>query len=322
MNDILLSSGVIIYLLSEALLYLLLLVAALTTVSVLHRWNFDEFTPAQFRLEKRTYLVMSIIVFTLVLKILLLPYFVYTIEGLSPLVPGAMCAAGVIKANSYGNLLLVLKIVILFMGGLWLMLNRFDIEAKNYPYMKFKSWMFVLLFILLNVELSLDFLYFTHIETTQPVSCCSVIYGQLNAANTLPLGLDIQKLLILFYLLFLLLILSMTFGRALLRIVSALGFSVVSYYSVVYFFGTYIYELPTHRCPFCMLQKEYYFIGYVVWGMLLGGVFTAIQSGIAELFFKKRVDGLKKISLLFLSLFITLCSLYVTMYYFKNGVFL
>ena len=138
-----------------------------------------------------------------------------------------------------------------------LMLNRFDIEAKNYPYMKFKSWMFVLLFILLNVELSLDFLYFTHIETTQPVSCCSVIYGQLNAANTLPLGLDIQKLLILFYLLFLLLILSMTFGRALLRIVSALGFSVVSYYSVVYFFGIYIYELPTHRCPFCIRITSY-----------------------------------------------------------------
>lgn len=298
------------------------MVAAVAAIGALERWNFDVFTPEQFSLENRTYLVMSIIVFTLGLKMVLLPYFIYTIEGLSILVPGAMCAAGVVKANNYGNPLLILKITILFIGGLWLMLNRFDVEAKNYPYMKHKLWLFILLFVLLSAELFLDFLYFTHIQTTQPVSCCSAIYGQLNSANILPFGLDNKKLLILFYLLFVLSILNIVQKHPILRIVSVLAFAVVGYYSVVYVFGTYIYELPTHRCPFCMLQKEYFFVGYAVWGMLFAGVFTAIQSAVAELFFKKYVSGLKQISLLLLSFFTALCSMYIVVYYLKNGVFL
>lgn len=294
----------------------------MTTYSVLRKWDFNAFTPMQFGLENRMYLVMSIIVFTLGLKLLLLPYFVYTVEGLSVLVPGAMCAAGVVKANGYGNPLLALKIVIVFLGGLWMMLNRFDIEAKHYPYMKHKSWLFVLLFALLSIELLLDMLYFTHIKTTQPVSCCSVIYGALNSANALPFGLDNSKLLILFYLLFLLVTLSMAKERAILRIFAALAFTVAAYYSVVYVFGTYIYELPTHRCPFCMMQKEYGFVGYAVWATLFGGVFAAIQSGIAEVFFDRDVRGLKKVSLLLLGTFTVLCSGYVAVYYLKNGVLL
>jgi hypothetical protein len=57
---------------------------------------------------------MSIVFFVILLKMLLLPYFVYTIDTLSNIVPGAMCGAGVIKANAYGNPLLALKIIILF----------------------------------------------------------------------------------------------------------------------------------------------------------------------------------------------------------------
>jgi len=56
-------------------------------------------------------------------------------------------------------------------------------------------------------------------------------------------------------------------------------FTVISYYGVVYFFGTYIYELPTHKCPFCMMQKEYHYVGYLLWGTLFfGSAFGLIYS--------------------------------------------
>ncbi|SFV90939.1 Possible membrane protein [hydrothermal vent metagenome] len=323
MNEILLNNEVIVYLFSETLLYLLLFIAFVLTIGVLRRWNFDAFTTEQFALENRSYLVITIIFFAMLLKILLLPYFVYTIDTLSDLIPGAMCGAGVIKANSYGNPLLSIKIVVLFLSGLWLSLNALDLQAKNYPYTIVKSWFFVVIFLFLSAEYLLDILYFTHIETTKPVSCCSVIFGQIGgSADSLPFGLDIPKLLILFYLLFALSLLTIVAELSVVSIFASLFFLVISYYAVVYFFGTYIYQLPTHKCPFCMLQDHYFYVGYLVWGSLLLGVFYALDSAAMKLFFGHTSQRLKRVSLLFLTFFVLLCSAYVVIYYLKNGVLL
>jgi len=321
-NEILLSNEVIVYLLSETVLYLLLFVAFISTIGLLKKWNFDVFSTEQFALENRSYLVMTIIFFAMLLKVVLLPYFVYTIDNLSNLIPGAMCGAGVIKANEYGNPLLSLKIIILFLSGLWLSMNSMDLKAKSYPYLKLKSWFFILIFLLLSGEFILDILYFTHIETTNPVSCCSVIFGQTGGANGLPFGLDVPKLLILFYLLFALIVLTTLSDLAVMSIISSVLFGVIAYYSVVYFFGTYIYELPTHLCPFCMLQDHYFYVGYLLWGLLLLGVFLTIDAAIMQSFFKQPAKKLKRISLLLLGVFVLLCSAYVGVYYFKNGVLL
>jgi len=233
-----------------------------------------------------------------------------------------MCGAGVIKANAYGNPLLALKIIILFLSGLWLSMNSMDMKAKNYPYMRWKSWFFVVIFLFLTAEYALDLLYFTHIETTKPVSCCSVIFGQTGGSNGLPFGLDIDKLLILFYLLYGLVVLSVWSDMYLVSMISVLFFISIAYYAVVYFFGTYIYELPTHQCPFCMLQYHYYYVGYFVWATLLLGTFFVLDNAVIGWFFKEDTTKLKRVSLLFLTLFVAVCSSYVGMYYLKNGVFL
>jgi len=322
MNEILLSNEVIVYLLSETLLYLLLFVAFLVTLGLLKKWNFDAYTAEQFKLENRSYLVMSILFFVILLKVLLLPYFVYTIDTLSNLVPGAMCGAGVIKANEYGNPLLILKIITLFLSGVWLSINSADLKEKSYPYLKLKSWFFVAIFLFLSAEFILDILYFTHIETSSPVTCCSIIFGQAGGNNGLPFGLDTTKLLILFYLLYFLVVLTTFSGQVWLSVLSSLFFGVIAYYSVVYFFGTYIYELPTHQCPFCMLQGYYYYVGYLIWGVLLLGIFLMVDYAVMYYFFKQSSKTLKRIALLLLSLFVFICSSYVMIFYFKNGVLL
>lgn len=322
MNEVLLSYAVIIFLLSETILYILLFGAFLATPRLLIEWDFERFTAEQFRLENRSYLIMTIIFVILLLKILLLPYFVYTIDKLSDIIPGAMCAAGVIKANSYGNPLLALKIVILFLSGFWITVNRLDLQAKEYPYTLHKFWFFLLIFLLMSFEIVGDILYFSHIETSKPVTCCSVIFGQNGGANPLPFGLDTSKLLILFALLYLLIILTTLLEMPLLVTLASLLFLPIAYYAVVYFFGTYIYELPTHKCPFCMLQSDYYFVGYAVWGLLFGGVFVSVDYALSSKFFGKGSERLKWISLLLLTLFVLLCSSFVLLYYLKTGVFL
>ncbi len=322
MNEILLSNQVIVYLLSESILFGLLAIAFVITLSILIKWDFASYSEHQFALERRGYLVMTILLFVFAVKFLLLVYFVFAIDSLSLLVPGAMCAAGVISANDYGMLLLFLKLVILFFLLLWMAFNNYDLSAKNYPLFRVKSWLFMAIFLVISIELGVDFAYFMHIDTLEPVNCCSTLYGQLEGANPLPFGLNTMTLLVLFYLLYVVVVGAMLSGQKILSVVANLLFVFIAYYSVVYFFGTYIYELPTHNCPFCMLQKEYYYVGYLLWGMLFGGVYLGIISSVMEMGLKVERKKENKMALILLSVFVLLCTAYVAVYYIRNGVFL
>jgi hypothetical protein len=321
-NEILLNNQVIVYLLSESILFVLLAGAFALTVEMLLYWDFGSFTQRQYRLERRAYLVMTIVLFAFFVKFLLLAYFVFALDSLAVLVPGAMCAAGVISANGYGMPLLFLKLVILFAMLLWMRLNAYDLEAKEYPLFRAKSWLFAVIFLLVALETGLDFAYFVHIDPHRPVSCCSSLYGQLEGANPLPFGLQIASLLLLFYLLYAVLAGALALGQRFVTLVAAPLFVVIAYYAVVYFFGTYVYALPTHKCPFCMLQKEYGYVGYLIWGSLFGGVFLALIASIMEIGLKKPHTKERKSALILLSAFVLLCTAYVAFYYLKNGVLL
>jgi hypothetical protein len=49
--------------------------------------------------------------------------------------------------------------------------------------------------------------------------------------------------------------------------------------SLVSFICLYFYELPSHHCPFCILQKEYVYIGYALYATLLGGAISGLGIG-------------------------------------------
>ena len=322
MNEVLLSNQVIVYLLSESTLFFLLFVAFIVSIKVLLKWDFESFTPLQFTLEKQAYLVTTIILFVFTMKFLLILYFIFSIDALSLLVPGAMCGAGVIEANDYGSYLLILKLTILFFLTLWLYINRYDMRTKNHQWFKEKSWLFSFIFLLIVVELGLDYSYFSNIDTHMPVSCCSALFGQLEGANPLPFGLSITLLLVLFYLLYALVILTLKTNQTLLYILANILFVYIAYYAVVYFFGTYIYQLPTHKCPFCMLQAEYMYVGYVLWASLFVGTYVGLSDAISTLWLKQSHTRSQKSVTRLLSFFVLLCTAYVAIYYFKNGVFL
>jgi len=322
MNDIFLNNQVIVYLLSEAILLLLLAVALAVTVGILRHWDFGSFSERQFRLERRAYLVMTILGFVFVVKFFLVLYFVFAIDRLALLVPGAMCAAGVVSANDYGMVLLFVKLLILFFLIVWMALNRYDLEAGHYPVLRAKFWLFAGIFLLVAAESWLDVAYFSHIDLRAPVSCCSALFGQLEGANPLPFGLDIPKLLLLYYLLYGVTVASMLLHQKMIVLLSTVLFMLVSYYAVVYFFGTYVYELPTHKCPFCMMQREYYYVGYLIWGSLFIGGFQALVWAIMGLWLGEERAEQRRRALGLLSLFVLLCSAYVVIYYLRNGVLL
>ena len=53
------------------------------------------------------------------------------------------------------------------------------------------------------------------------------------------------------------------------------------------------YELPTHQSPFCILQKEYGYVGYPLYLSLLVGAASGLGAGVLRLF--RNVSSLEKI---------------------------
>jgi hypothetical protein len=46
--------------------------------------------------------------------------------------------------------------------------------------------------------------------------------------------------------------------------------------ALISFISLYFYELPTHHCPFCILQREYHYVGYLIYvTLLVGGIAAA-----------------------------------------------
>lgn len=319
---ILLSHEVVVFLCLEALLLGLLTLAAVNAAAILRGWDFRSVSARQYRLEKRSYLVVLIILFALAAKIVLLPFFAHLIDRLAALVPGAMCGAGVIGANGYGRPLLLLKVVILAGAGLWLLANRADLAAEDYPHLRAKLRLFLAIYLLTLVETALDALYLANISILTPVQCCSVIYGLSGDDRPLPLGLDTGLLLALFYLLYGLTVVAAWARYRLSGLLASAAFLYVGYLAVVDFFGTYIYQLPTHKCPFCMLQKEYGYVGYLVWGSLFLGTFFGAAGFPLKVLLGREVGSTGRWSIVFTTLFVLVCSLYVGLYYLRNGVFL
>jgi hypothetical protein len=296
-SEILLSNEIIIYLFTQIVLFVLLFIAFYFSVFIIKNWDYNKTTSYQYKLEKKSYLIILIIFFTLIVKIFLMPYFSYSIDNLSHIIPGAMCAAGVIKANNYGEILLGLKLLILFFIGIWLIINSLDLKEKTYPYTKQKFAFYIFIFILIILETTLDILYLSNISTKEPVMCCSVIFGSNAVGNKIPFNLSIFMLVGLFYLTFLLTIFSNIQKQKFINFIINTFFLYISYYAMTYFFSTYIYQLPTHQCPFCMLQKEYFFIGYFIWTSLFLGTFFGIASFVVPIFIKKDLDYFELINL-------------------------
>jgi hypothetical protein len=251
-----------------------------------------------------------------------MPYFIYLIDDLSDLIAGAMCGVGVIGANEYGATLLGFKIATIFIAGLWIVINRLDINSKNYPFMRLKMYLFFALLLFIVLEIFLYFMYFTNISFDTVVECCSVVFSVAQTGSNLPFGISVDELIVIFIICGVLLIYTLVIDYYILSLVIAPLFLYVSLYAITYYFSTYVYEIPTHQCPFCLFQYHYNYIGYIIFATLFSGLFLNIYNNLKILLFNKSLKNIKNLSLILLISFIIIVCYFPISYYIKNGTML
>ena len=281
-------------------------------------WDINSTSSQQYKLEKQSYLTSVIIKYIFIIKLPIFLFFIFTLDKLSDVVTGAMCAAGIVDATEYGSYLLILKIINLYLFGFWLILHYKDIKKEKLPYTKQKFGLFLIIFVLFIFEILIEILMFNNFDISQLASCCGTLYSNNdNSYISVLFQLDNSILISIFYINFLIMLVLYLFKQKELFALSNIFYLLTSIISLIIFFGTYIYQLPTHHCPFCFLQKDYYHVGYLIYILLFIGTFNGIVSG-----FMKDNKNTMYNSLLFNFLYLLLVSAYPIIFYIKNGVWL
>lgn len=318
-----LTPEIIAILMLDALFLFFALIAFVLSLRILFKWDIRSTQPLQYALEKQSYLVSVIIKYIFVLKLPLFLFYIFTCNKLSNIITGAMCASGVVNSVDFGLYLMVFKIINLYLFGFWLLLNNADMKEESSPFVRMKFLFFVIAFIPLLLEIILEISFFASLNISKIVSCCGTLFSLTSASYlSLLFKVDSSLLVGLFYFFGLMVLLGYVLKNIPIFIFANLMYVLFSLIALIVFFSPYVYELPTHHCPFCLLQQEYYGVGYILYVTLFVGTFYGLCGGILELLTHKGNTKFFKISLFFNVLYLGLVSLYPLAYYLKNGVWL
>ena len=277
----------------------MVLYASCFGMQILRRWDLHSGSEIQLGLERKTYLISTLLAYLFGSQLLSLFLYIFTADHLHALFVGAMCAAGSLYVNGFGYPTLIFKIVTFLFAGLWLILNYVDNRGYDYPLIRKKYAFLLVAAPLILVEMVLQANYFFRLKPDIITSCC----GSLFSSSSSGLASEISALpaipmKVAFYLsVFLTVASGLSFywkgrGGYLFSLMSGVTF-VVSILSILSFISLYFYELPTHHCPFCILQGEYGYIGYPLYLTLLGGALSGIGAGILMPF--RNTESLVKV---------------------------
>lgn len=277
----------------------LILSSSISAWQILRHWDLQSGSELQLRLEKRTYLISTLMSYAFAYQLLSFFLFIYTADHLHTYFVGAMCAAGSLNANAWGYPLIIAKMANFLLAGLWLILNYTDNQAYDYPLIKTKYFFLLAMTPFILGETFLLTSYFLGLQPEIITSCCGALFTPegKGVASELIVSPRLSSELAFSAIMAGTLILGGIFywtgrGGTWFSLLAVIAFfmSIIAFIS---FISIYFYELPTHHCPFCVLQREYGFVGYPIYLTLMGG--GLLGAGVGVLIPFKNLASLKAV---------------------------
>jgi hypothetical protein len=282
--------AILAFLFASGVCALILAAAAPYAWEIAHRWDIQSGAESQLRLERRTYLLSTLLAFVLVSELLALLLFVFNADRMAPMFVGAMCAVGTLNADAYGFPALYAQIALFFLAAVWLAINHADAHARDYPLTRVKYRLLLGLLPCALLAFGLELAYFLHLRADVITSCCGSLFSNESAT----LGGDLAALppapaLALFFG-----ALLAAAGSAFFYAVSGRGAGFVAAAAAVAFVAAlagivsaislYVYEHPHHHCPFCLLKPEYGYQGYALYLPLFSATAAGLCVGALQAF--------------------------------------
>jgi len=284
----LLNPAIMALILVSGVVLLMLLAASGFAIQLLRHWDIGSGSELQLRLERRAYLISTLLAWVFASELVSLLLFVYNAEAMSGQFVGAMCATGVLNANPWGWPTLFLKVALFFNGAVWLSLNGLDNRGYDYPLVRIKYKLLLLLVPLVVAEAYLQLRYFLNLQPDIITSCC----GSLFSASSEGVAAEVTSVspLISMGALYLsgaaVAVAGLLFLRrqngvtgTLFSLLAVIAF-IAALVAVVSVLSPYIYEHPQHHCPFCILKSGHGYAGYLLYVPLFVATAAALASGI------------------------------------------
>ena len=130
----------------------------------------------QYGLEKKVYLIITILSLGFFLRLLMIPLWFWTLHSMIISVSGAMCLVGVHNINAPVSYISSgLKLALPVFYGYWLTLNSLDRQVAAQPFMKQKLIFLSPLGLLILIETVFDATFLFSVPPRQ-VSCCTSLF--------------------------------------------------------------------------------------------------------------------------------------------------
>lgn len=317
--------------------------ATRTAIRVVRRWSPDSDTAAQIRLENETWLAALYVQYGMVLQVMSLLLLVLAADNFSRVLVGAMCATGAFLANSYGLAALTVKVTGVFFYGFWLVLHRLDLRSRQMALTRVKFYYLLGIGPLLLIDIWLTLQYLSGLQPDIITSCCGIVFAGGAGDGKNMVGAVTTNEMFVVYTIVAMGVISMAAfllfrcSRSPLRralffdlffAVLVLFFFLLSLYVITAVISPYIYAMPSHRCPFDILQPEYGYVGYPIYFLLISSTFMSFCAAVAPRFahlpdLSGAVQRLRRrflqLSLLFYTLFLIIIFWFPFMYHWAGG---
>jgi hypothetical protein len=276
---------VVVYSLIAALALAVVVPAAAVGTRVAWRWRNATGIEERADLEKRIYLVITLMAVGLSLRLVLVPLWFLTLQSLVSHVPGAMCLAGVHMLDApWSFVATVLKIVVPLAYGYWLVLNLLDRRVARQPLLGHKLLLLIPIAALVVIESGLDFHFIASVEP-RTVSCCSSLFdrpvtdlGRAVSSNdpfwvwgfaglaaaTIGLSAVVAR--------------RQALRWRVLLVMAAVGAMVTFPLALHSRLSSLLLHTPRHHCVFCVLQMSADVA--VACGLVVCGAWLAVVAGI------------------------------------------
>lgn len=220
-------------------------------------------------------------------------------DRLSPSLRGAMCGYGVVHANPWGEAAITSTLLAALFGLVGLELFAFDRRTRGLDLVRPLASFAMVGAVLSLADLVLSYQWLMGLDFSVVASCCSsgVDAGDtatsigdagprtLAALATLGFGVSTAVAGV---------VLARRPSRTLSRAAGVLGLLLLPAFvaATALYVAPHVYEVPHHRCPYCLLKADAWFLGYGLFGAALVGIASAVGLALTSLLAPRDEDEL------------------------------
>jgi len=237
------------------------LLSAAVGLKTIIKWRSDQNSETRRLLENQLYLCRSAMFVGASVRVIMAPLWFFTLQSLIPLVPGAMCLAGVHQAvPTYSWLASAMKLVLPLFYFTWISIEIVDREIIEQPFLRFRHLFLIIIIIAVLAETFLDIKYLFTLEPIK-VTCCTALFDMGDENIPLLLTESHWYFVIAFCIILIGQTVFLLFSRKnktafLLIIIFAIGLFITLPLGMHTQLSPLLLDAPFHHCLFCLLQNK------------------------------------------------------------------